>query len=116
MDMFQAARLMAQLPRESRLYRKAADDEIGYEGHVLLGVLDACRTGAYYSMIAAQGAVDKKHWSKVIAKAPKPIPRPGQAPEPEPERVAEYVHPRDALKAVNRMIHNMAFTQVMGGG
>lgn len=94
---------MASLPHEGRLYRLVSEDPITLSDHLQITLIDSLNTTAYYSMIAAQGAVSKKAWKGVTKNAPKPMVRPGQKP---PEKVIQHVRAVDGLAAVRAWQRN----------
>lgn len=110
LNFIQVARLMTQLPRDGRLYREASKEPLSLEEHLRMSILDAVRTGSYYSMVAAQAAVGKKGWGAVVKNAPKPLKR---RPEDD-QKVVVTVKSRDAKQAVSRMIQSKIAMRMVG--
>lgn len=94
---------MASLPHEGRLYRLVSEDPVTFSDHIQISIIDALNTTAYYSMIAAQGAVSKKAWRGVVKNAPTPMTRPGQKP---PEKNIQHIRAVDGLAAVQAWKRN----------
>jgi hypothetical protein len=101
----EAARLLTQLPRDSRLYRLVTEDPLTYAEHMMMSLIDSSRIISYFSMIHAQTQVPKKSWGQVTKHIPEPIPRPGQRPV-EKDKQAVTVRSKDAKFAVQRIIKN----------
>jgi hypothetical protein len=114
LSLHRAARLMARLPKDCRLYKLVIKDPLSYQDHLLMSILDAARTGAYFSMAAARGAItDKGAWKKIAANAPQALPRPGD--EDKSKRKAIVVHdPKNALEAVSRLLNARAMSKAFG--
>jgi hypothetical protein len=110
---FEAARLLSQLPRDSRTYRNVSSDPLSFDQHLQMSILDALRVGAYYTMAGARAGFgnDKRAWASVIKRAPKPLERPG-TPAPEKKRVT--VPAKHAKAAVSRMIQSKIARRMMG--
>lgn len=113
----EAARLLSQLPRDSRLYKSVVggtEDPLTYQEHMMLALIDSARAAAYFSMIAAQAQCDKKAWGAVIKGMPQPIPRPGQKPE-EKGAKALNVRPKDVKLAIGRIVQGARARAISGG-
>lgn len=112
---FRAARLMSVLPRDCRLSKIVGDQEYTLQENLLIGILDFLKVDTYYNMVSAGASVDKKSWTQIVSGAPKSILQ-QRAEENSPQPEAEYVHPRDALRAVRRMVHTKAYNQFIAAG
>lgn len=106
----EAARLMTQLPHESRLYRIITGEPISFQEHLLMSIIDATRQGAYYSSVSAMAGVDKRYRGKVLSGAPDPIRKP---PEESRKKVLN-VPARDAKAAVSRVIQSKIAVRMAG--
>lgn len=101
---------MAQLPRESRLFRIISDEPITFDEHLLMSIIDAARQTAYFASVSAMAGIDKKYRAKVLNDAPDPIRKP---PEESKKKVLN-VPARDAKAAVSRVIQSKIAVRMAG--
>lgn len=102
---------MAQLPKESRLYKLIADEPLTFEEDLLISIIDAARTQAYFASVAAMTNVDRKYRSKILEGAPRSIRKPNESEE---KKKVLRVPAREAKAAVSRIIQGKIAVRMAG--
>lgn len=105
----EAARLMAQLPHESRVFRLISGEPFSFEEHLLISMIDAARTNAYFASVMAMTNIDKRYRAKILKAAPQPIRKP-----PDAEKKVLKVPAREAKAAVSRIIQSKLAVRMAG--